>query len=86
MIALHRSSRAKYALGFALLAVTAASGMTTAASAAAPRTPQSLQCSKEADAKGLHGKEREKFRAACKRHAMAPQAMPGTAAPTKSSY
>ncbi|MEP6840768.1 MAG: PsiF family protein [Bradyrhizobium sp.] len=26
----------------------------------------SLECSKEADAKGLHGKERKKFRSECK--------------------
>lgn len=30
------------------------------------RTPESIQCSKEADAKGLHGRDRVKFRAACK--------------------
>ena len=29
----------------------------------------SLECSKEADAKGLHGKERKKFRSECKRAA-----------------
>jgi hypothetical protein len=29
-------------------------------------SPDSIQCSKEADAKGLHGKERKKFRAHCK--------------------
>jgi hypothetical protein len=27
----------------------------------------SLECSKEADAKGLHGKERKKFRSECKK-------------------
>ncbi|KRQ10293.1 hypothetical protein ACVMIH_006563 [Bradyrhizobium sp. USDA 4503] len=32
-----------------------------------PRTAQSLECSKEADAKGLHGKERKKFRSECKK-------------------
>ena len=30
------------------------------------RTAKSLECSKEADAKGLHGKARKKFRSACK--------------------
>ena len=35
-----------------------------------PRTAESLECSKEADAKGLHGKERQKFRAECKKAAM----------------
>jgi hypothetical protein len=29
----------------------------------------SMECSKEADAKGLHGKERKKFRSECKRQA-----------------
>jgi psiF repeat len=32
-----------------------------------PRTAVSLQCSKDADAKGLHGKERKKFMSACKK-------------------
>ena len=32
-----------------------------------PRTAGSLECSKEADAKGLHGKERKKFRSECKK-------------------
>ena len=34
-----------------------------------PRTPGSLECSKEADDKGLHGKERRKFRSECKKAA-----------------
>ncbi|MGN6283913.1 MAG: PsiF family protein [Afipia sp.] len=34
-----------------------------------PRTAASLECSKQADAKGLHGKERKKFRSECKRNA-----------------
>ena len=38
----------------------------------------SLECSKEADAKGLHGKERKKFRSECKKSAggAAPAAAP----------
>jgi invasion protein IalB len=32
-------------------------------------TPESLECSKQADEKGLHGKERKKFRSECKRQA-----------------
>ena len=36
-----------------------------------PRTAASLECSKEADAKGLHGKERKKFRSECKKAAAA---------------
>jgi hypothetical protein len=52
---------------------------TPAAPAAAPaakmdkkpvvHTAASLECSKEADAKGLHGKERKKFRSDCKKAA-----------------
>ena len=36
-----------------------------------PRTAASLECSKEADAKGLKGKEHRKFRSACKKAAAA---------------
>jgi hypothetical protein len=36
---------------------------------AKPHTAASLECSKEADAKGLHGKERKKFRSDCKKEA-----------------
>ena len=36
---------------------------------AKPRTAASLECSKEADAKGLKGKERKKFRSECKKAA-----------------
>jgi hypothetical protein len=39
--------------------------------AAAPRTAASLQCSKDADAKSLHGKERKKFMSECKKEAKA---------------
>ena len=31
------------------------------------RSAKSLDCSKQADAKGLHGKERKKFRSECKK-------------------
>ena len=34
---------------------------------AKPRTAKSIECSKQADAKGLHGKERQKFRSKCKK-------------------
>ena len=34
-----------------------------------PRTAASLECSKQADAKGLKGKERKKFRSECKKAA-----------------
>ena len=32
-----------------------------------PQTAASLECSKQADEKGLKGKERKKFRSACKK-------------------
>ena len=32
-----------------------------------PRTEVSLECSKQADAKKLHGEERRKFRSTCKK-------------------
>jgi hypothetical protein len=32
-----------------------------------PRTAASIECSKQADAKGLHGKARHSFRNKCKR-------------------
>jgi hypothetical protein len=41
------------------------------------RSAESLECSRQADAKGLKGKERKKFRRECKKEARA-----GTAAPT----
>jgi hypothetical protein len=31
-----------------------------------PRSAKSIECSKRADAKNLHGKERRKFRSECK--------------------
>jgi hypothetical protein len=37
--------------------------------AAKPRTAASLECSKEDDAKGLHGKERKKSMSECKKAA-----------------
>jgi hypothetical protein len=37
------------------------------ATEAKPRTAKSLECSKQADAKGLHGKERKIFREKCKK-------------------
>ncbi|WP_439924160.1 PsiF family protein [Nitrobacter sp. JJSN] len=49
-----------------------ASKMAPAAKAEKPRTAASLECSKEADAKGLHGKERKKFRSECKAKAAKP--------------
>ena len=39
--------------------------------AAKPRSPESVACSKQADEKGLHGKERKKFRSDCLKEAKA---------------
>ena len=36
-----------------------------------PRTAESQQCSKDAEAKGLHGKDRKKFMRECKKEAKA---------------
>ncbi|MDX7951234.1 PsiF family protein [Lichenihabitans sp. Uapishka_5] len=65
---------------FALVAVSLLTGsalaQTPAAPAAAPtvpakapvvRTAKSLDCSKEADAKSLHGKPRKHFMSSCKK-------------------
>ena len=47
-----------------------AKSMSAKPAAAKPeRSAVSLDCSKQADAKGLHGKERKKFRSDCKRDA-----------------
>lgn len=53
-------------------AAPAAPASKMAAPAAKPHTAASLECSKEADAKGLHGKERKKFRSECKKGAAKP--------------
>jgi hypothetical protein len=44
--------------------------------AAKPRTAASLECSKEADTKGVHGKERKKFMSDCKKAAKDAAAKP----------
>jgi psiF repeat len=64
---------------FAQTAAPAAKADTAAtADKKAPKehSAESLECSKQADAKGLHGKERKKFRSECIKSAKA-----GTAAP-----
>ncbi|SEE75051.1 psiF repeat-containing protein [Rhizobiales bacterium GAS188] len=45
----------------------AAPATATPASAAKPRSAKSLECSKEADAKAIHGKVRHKFMSECKK-------------------
>jgi len=44
---------------------------TPAKKAEKPRTPESLACSKEADDKNIHGKDRKKFMSQCKKDAKA---------------
>ena len=41
-----------------------------------PRSAASLECSKDADAKGVHGKERKKFMSECKKAAKDAAAKP----------
>jgi invasion protein IalB len=61
------------------IATAVASAQTPSPSAAAPAaSPEDKQaiskaCSDQADAKGLHGKVRKKFRSACKKRGGAPQ-------------
>ena len=52
-------------------APAAAPAATTAKKAEKPRTAESLACSKEADEKALHGKDRKKFMSQCKKDAKA---------------
>jgi psiF repeat len=42
-------------------------------SSATQRSTVSMECSKEADTKGLHGKARKEFRSECKKNAMGKQ-------------
>jgi hypothetical protein len=60
------------AFAASLLLATPTLAQTAAAAPAKaekPRSAASIECSKEADAKGLHGKERKKFRSECKAQA-----------------
>jgi hypothetical protein len=43
-----------------------------------PRSAESLQCSKDADEKGVHGKERKKFMSECRKAAKDAAAKPKT--------
>jgi hypothetical protein len=55
------------------------------AKTASVRSPESIECSKQADAKGLHGAERKKFRAECKKELKAKAAATTPSAPPASS-
>jgi hypothetical protein len=50
---------------------TSAPAAKTEKKAEKPRSAESLECSKQADDKGLHGKERKKFRSDCIKQAKA---------------
>lgn len=50
-----------------------------------PTTPEGIECSNQADAKGLKGKERKKFRDKCKRDLLKAKAAPKGAEPAKKS-
>jgi len=73
------SSRAVATAFGSLLLMSSSFAQTTAPAPAAPvatakkvekpRTAASLECSKEADTKGVHGKERKKFMSDCKKTA-----------------
>ncbi len=43
-----------------------------------PRSAASIECSKQADQKGLHGKERKKFRSECMKEAKTGGAAPAS--------
>ena len=45
------------------------------------KSPESIECSKQADAKGLHGAERKKFRAECKKELKAKATMKASGTP-----
>ena len=49
------------------LSLTAGANAETVKKTPAPRSAKSIECSKLADAKGLHGKERQIFRSKCKK-------------------
>jgi len=70
-----------FATGTALAQTTAPAAKTDAAATADKKAPkehsaESLECSKQADAKGLHGKERKKFRSECIKTAKGGMAAP----------
>ena len=53
--------------GYAQTTTPTPSPTGSAKATAKPRTAASIECSKRADAQNLHGKERKKFRANCKK-------------------
>jgi hypothetical protein len=84
------SSRAAVAAFASLFLISSAFAQTTTpatpapaekaapAKAEKPRSAASLECSKEADTKGVHGKDRKKFMSECKKAAKDAAAKPKT--------
>lgn len=72
--------------GLALVAAFGASGAmaATATKTAKVRSPESIACSQQADAKALHGKERKAFRSTCLSQARAAAGKAASSAPPKS--
>ena len=56
----------KRSILIAMAVATFVAGSAVAATSSPQRSAASLECSKEADAKGLHGKTRKEFRSKCK--------------------
>lgn len=56
----------KWSIFVAMAAVTFMAGSAVAATSSPQRSAASLECSKEADSQGLHGKKRKEFRSKCK--------------------
>lgn len=80
------TSRIARGLSAAVVIAVCAASQANAAGTAKPvdpkkHSPESIECSKQADAKGLHGKEREKFRSTCKSELKHTNAAAGTAQP-----
>ena len=78
-----------FAIILAAIAMTTAATAVVAADSKAKTTsvqsPESIECSKQADAKGLHGPERIKFRANCKKELKAKASTAPPAAPPAST-
>ena len=60
-------SKTMAAAAAAMMVVGSAAAMAKEKTPQKPRTAESIQCSKDADAKNIHGKDRKKFMSACKK-------------------
>jgi hypothetical protein len=76
-----------FTTALAVAAMTAAATVALAATDSSTKSTgmhssESIECSKQADAKGLHGKQRKKFRAECKKELKAKASTTPTGAPS----